>query len=206
MESNKRKRMGKGKKSFTDEHPIIIDITKTYNKNDEKDSEIFETAQEPEVEEVSSLDNILLNEDNLSSSMTARRLFAYLIAPMDVETFYSQYFEKKPLVIHRHTPNYYHNFFSKNEMSTIFKQHTLSYGQDVDVTKYIHGERTTLNPEGKATLKQIDEYLQDGASIRLLAPQQFSDPLWQILSVLEEEWGCMAGANTYYTPKGTQVI
>lgn len=40
--------------------------------------------------------------------------------------------------------------------------------------------------------------------MRLLCPQKYSDGIWKMLSILEGEWGCMAGANTYLTPKGTQ--
>ena len=45
---------------------------------------------------------------------------------------------------------------------------------------------------------------KDGCSVRLLCPQKFCDKVWKLLSVLEEEWGCMAGSNTYLTPAGTQ--
>ncbi|KFV78974.1 Bifunctional lysine-specific demethylase and histidyl-hydroxylase NO66, partial [Struthio camelus australis] len=38
----------------------------------------------------------------------------------------------------------------------------------------------------------------------LLCPQAFSTTVWQFLSILQEHFGSMAGANTYLTPPGTQ--
>ncbi|RLO13822.1 hypothetical protein DYB28_009258 [Aphanomyces astaci] len=104
----------------------------------------------------------------------------------------------------------------------MLKEHTLAYGEDIDLTKYENETRTTLNPSGTATSKtvrlrfacqwfqptcplQVWKHFEDGCSVRLLCPQKFSDKMWKMLSILEEEWGCMAGSNTYLTPKGTQV-
>lgn len=94
--------------------------------------------------------------------------------------------------------------FSKDEIDRILKQHTLEYGADIDLTKYVDKTRLTLNPDGSATAKDVWKHFADGCSVRLLCPQKYSDGIWKMLSILEGEWGCMAGANTYLTPKGTQ--
>lgn len=94
--------------------------------------------------------------------------------------------------------------FSKDEIDRILKEHTLEYGADIDLTKYVDKTRHTLNPDGAATAKQVWKHFEDGCSVRLLCPQKFSDGIWKMLSILEGEWGCMAGSNTYLTPKGTQ--
>lgn len=84
------------------------------------------------------------------------------------------------------------------------KEHTLEYGADLDLTKYVDKTRYTLNPDGAATAKDVWKHFDDGCSVRLLCPQKYSDAIWKMLSILEGEWGCMAGSNTYLTPKGTQ--
>lgn len=94
--------------------------------------------------------------------------------------------------------------FSKDEIDRILKEHTLEFGQDLDLTKYVDNTRFTLNPDGAATPKTVWKHFDDGCSVRLLCPQKFSDAIWKMLSILEGEWGCMAGSNTYLTPKGTQ--
>lgn len=94
--------------------------------------------------------------------------------------------------------------FSKDEIDRILQQHTLEYGADIDLTKYVDKTRLTLNPDGSATAKDVWKHFDDGCSVRLLCPQKYSDGIWKMLSILEGEWGCMAGANTYLTPKGTQ--
>jgi len=97
--------------------------------------------------------------------------------------------------------------FSKDEIDRMLREHSLGYGEDIDLTKYEKETRYTMNPTGKsqATAKTVWKHFEDGCSVRLLCPQKFSDKMWKMLSILEEEWGCMAGSNTYLTPKGTQV-
>ncbi|KFU91224.1 Lysine-specific demethylase NO66, partial [Chaetura pelagica] len=48
------------------------------------------------------------------------------------------------------------------------------------------------------------DFYQNGCSLRLLSPQAFSPSVWQFLSILQEHFGSVAGANTYLTPPGTQ--
>ncbi|RLN86358.1 hypothetical protein BBJ28_00004568 [Nothophytophthora sp. Chile5] len=141
---------------------------------------------------------------DLHSATKARLLFAWLIHPVTPEDFYENYWEKRPLAIKRHLPSYYDGWFSKDEIDRILKTHSLEYGADLDLTKYVDNTRYTLNPPSAATAKEVWKNFEDGCSVRVLCPQKFSDEVWKLLAVLEGEWGCMAGANTYLTPKGTQ--
>ena len=43
-------------------------------------------------------------------------MLAYLLAPITPDVFFSEYFEKKPLVINRNKPNYYSGFFTRKGM------------------------------------------------------------------------------------------
>lgn len=128
----------------------------------------------------------------------------YLIAPMDVNEFYEQYFEAKPFMIKRNCKSYYEKWFNLKEMERIIKNHSLTFGEEIDVTKYVNGCRKTLNPKGFAEEKQVWKMYQSGCSLRLLCPQMYSDGLWKLLANLETEWQCNAGSNVYLTPKGTQ--
>ncbi|TDH68665.1 hypothetical protein CCR75_004921 [Bremia lactucae] len=145
-----------------------------------------------------------LSRTDIHSATKARMLFTWLLYPVTPEEFYSKYWEQRPLVIKRNYASYYDGWFSKDEVDRILKTHTLEYGTDLDVTKYVDGTRHTLNPAGTATAKQVWKHFDEGCSVRLLCPQKFSDNVWKLLTTLEDEWGCMAGANSYLTPQGTQ--
>lgn len=140
----------------------------------------------------------------LHSATQAKLFFEWLIFPMPLTEFYESYWEKRPLAIKRKSPKFYDGWFSKDEIDRILTEHTLEYGADLDLTKYVDKTRLTLNPDGAATAKDVWKHFADGCSVRLLCPQKYSDGIWKMLSILEAEWGCMAGSNTYLTPKGTQ--
>ncbi|KAF1792161.1 Peptide methionine sulfoxide reductase [Phytophthora cactorum] len=116
----------------------------------------------------------LVSQTDVHSATKARMLLTWLLYPVTPEEFYENYWEQRPLAIKRNFPSYYDGWFSKQEIDRILKTHTLEYGTDLDLT----------NPSP--------------------VPQKFSDDVWKLLATLEDEWGCMAGANTYLTPKNTQ--
>uniref|UniRef100_M4C072 Bifunctional lysine-specific demethylase and histidyl-hydroxylase n=1 Tax=Hyaloperonospora arabidopsidis (strain Emoy2) TaxID=559515 RepID=M4C072_HYAAE len=146
----------------------------------------------------------LVAQTDLHSATKARLLFTWLLYPVTPEEFYEKYWEQRPLVIKRNAPSYYDGWFSRQEIDRILKTHTLEYGTDLDLTKYVDDTRHTLNPSSSATAKEVWKHFDDGCSVRLLCPQKFSDHVWKLLATLEDEWGCMAGANSYLTPKNTQ--
>ncbi|KAF4316426.1 hypothetical protein BBO99_00008056 [Phytophthora kernoviae] len=146
----------------------------------------------------------LVTRTDVHCASKARMLLTWMLYPVTPEEFYEKYWEKRPLAIKRNFSSYYDGWFGREEMDRIFKTHSLQYGADLDLTKYVDNTRHTLNPDGAATAKQVWKHFDDGCSVRLLCPQKFSDDVWKLLAVLEDEWGCMAGANTYLTPKNTQ--
>lgn len=146
----------------------------------------------------------LVSRTDIHSATKARLLLTWLLYPVTPEDFYANYWEQRPLAIKRHVPRYYNGWFSKLEVDRILKTHTLEYGTDVDLTKYVDDTRHTLNPSSPATAKEVWKHFDEGCSVRLLCPQKYSDPVWKLLATLEDEWGCMAGANAYLTPKNTQ--
>ncbi|KAJ7413500.1 Bifunctional lysine-specific demethylase and histidyl-hydroxylase NO66 [Willisornis vidua] len=78
------------------------------------------------------------------------------------------------------------------------------FGTHLDVTSYAEGVRETHNPSGRALPAVVWDFYQNGCSLRLLCPQAFSSTVWNFLSILQEQFGSMVGANTYLTPPGTQ--
>ncbi|XP_060095197.1 ribosomal oxygenase 1 [Heteronotia binoei] len=134
----------------------------------------------------------------------AARLFKWLIAPVSSWRFFDEHWEKKPLLIQRHNPAYYEGLFSTAEFDAILRNQDVQFGVNLDVTSYEDGKRETHNPLGRALPAVVWDFYRNGCSLRMLNPQAFSATIWHFLSLLQEQFGSMAGANTYLTPAGTQ--
>ncbi|XP_062433208.1 ribosomal oxygenase 1 [Rhea pennata] len=134
----------------------------------------------------------------------AAELFRWLLAPVSPQEFAAQRWEQAPLLVRRGEPGYYTGLFSTGELDAILRSGQVCFGTHLDVTSYAEGVRETHNPVGQALPAVVWDFYQNGCSLRLLCPQAFSATVWQFLSILQEHFGSMAGANTYLTPPGTQ--
>ncbi|XP_030052384.1 ribosomal oxygenase 1 isoform X2 [Microcaecilia unicolor] len=152
-----------------------------------------------------SLDSILQDLWKIQNSKgRSAKLFEWMIAPISSEHFFSQIWEKRPALIRRHNFEYYKGLFSTAEFDRILRENDVQFGVNLDVTTYSNGKRETHNPPGRALPLVVWDYYKNGCSLRLLNPQAFSITVWNFLSVLQEHFGSMCGANTYLTPAGTQ--
>ncbi|XP_076874145.1 ribosomal oxygenase 1 isoform X2 [Brachyhypopomus gauderio] len=134
----------------------------------------------------------------------ASRLFQWIICPVPAKVFLRDNWEKKPLLIRRENPDYYKGLFSTAEFDRILRNDDVQYGVNLDVTSYTNGKRETHNPPGRALPYSVWDFYESGCSLRMLNPQAFSSTVWNVLSILQERFGSMAGANVYLTPSGTQ--
>ncbi|XP_068198909.1 ribosomal oxygenase 1 isoform X2 [Antennarius striatus] len=139
-----------------------------------------------------------------NSRERASRLFQWLISPVPAKSFFRETWEKKPVYVKRNNPNYYKGLFSTAEFDRILRQEDVQYGVNLDVTSYTDGTRKTHNPPGRALPFTVWDFYENGCSLRMLNPQAFSSTVWNVLSILQEHFGSMAGANIYLTPPGTQ--
>ncbi|KAK7504202.1 hypothetical protein BaRGS_00004506 [Batillaria attramentaria] len=138
------------------------------------------------------------------SGVEAARMFECLIHPVTPDRFFRELWEKKPLLVKRHMPNYNQGWFSTAEFDRILRQENIQFGVNVDITSYRDDKRETHNPAGRAYAPLVWDFYQKGCSVRLLNPQTYSRNMWKILSVLQEYFNCSVGANVYLTPAGTQ--
>ncbi|XP_072265258.1 ribosomal oxygenase 1 isoform X2 [Pyxicephalus adspersus] len=139
-----------------------------------------------------------------NSKERAVTLFRWLISPIKPKDFFRNVWEKKPALIRRHNSKYYDGFFSSSEFDRILREDNVKFGVNLDVTSYTDGVRETLNPPGRALPLVVWDYFKNGCSLRLLNPQAFSVTVWNVLSILQELFKSMVGANTYLTPPATQ--
>ena len=139
-----------------------------------------------------------------SSKDIGKDLFSYIIAPHKIEDFFSTVWETKHLLIKRGKPDYFDGLFSAQLLDKILRNHYIEYTKNIDITSYSDGVRQTHNPAGKAFPPVVWDYFNNGCSIRMLNPQTFHKPVWQLLAGLQEYFGSFCGANIYLTPEDTQ--
>ncbi|KNC82418.1 hypothetical protein SARC_05289 [Sphaeroforma arctica JP610] len=121
--------------------------------------------------------------------------------------FFEDYWEQKPLHVKRSsngTGNDFAEYFSKGDLDKILRQDVVRFGINLDVTSCVDGVRSTLTPQGRAYPGCVWDFYESGCSIRMLNPQSFHEPVWRMLSILQNFFLCGMGANVYFTPKNTQ--
>ncbi|XP_050753578.1 ribosomal oxygenase 1 [Gymnogyps californianus] len=138
------------------------------------------------------------------SRQRAAELFRWLVAPVAPGEFLGRHWERAPLLVRRGDPSYYAGLFSTADFDAALRGGEVHFGTHLDVTSYAEGVRETHNPSGPALPAIVWDFYQNGCSLRLLSPQAFSPTVWHLLSILQEQFSSMAGANTYLTPPGTQ--
>ncbi|XP_054055601.1 LOW QUALITY PROTEIN: ribosomal oxygenase 1 [Rissa tridactyla] len=138
------------------------------------------------------------------SRQRGAELFRWLVSPVSPGEFLGRHWERAPLLVRRGDPGYYAGLFSTADFDAVLRGGQVDFGTHLDVTSYAEGVRETHNPSGRALPAVVWDFYQNGCSLRLLSPQTFSPTVWHFLSILQEHFGSMAGANTYLTPPGTQ--
>ena len=134
-----------------------------------------------------------------------------MIAPLTINHFMETYWEEQPVLIQRpKSAEYFDGWFSSTELYKMVEEGKLTYGVDVDLAKYVDGERTTpsnvppmLNTA--ATMESLKTaFEQNGHSVRLKCPQMHSNKLWKMIATMEDYLQYGGGANVYLTPAKAQ--
>mmetsp|Transcript_7115 Transcript_7115/g.10487 ORF Transcript_7115/g.10487 Transcript_7115/m.10487 type:complete len:564 (-) Transcript_7115:3693-5384(-) len=136
----------------------------------------------------------------------ARQVFEWMIYPCTIESFFKDYFDTKPLIIHRQDPDYVADIVSSQELMAAIDRYKLNYGTDYTLSQYIDGKRRTVQPKSnKLTTTEVLNFMNhDMTSNRFLCPQTFVQSIWEVLQALERFFGMNVGSNTYQTPAGSQ--
>ena len=164
------------------------------------------------VKEVMALEDVV----EVDCPSRAAAVLSILLSPFERSTFYSDYWEKRPM----HSSNdsdknkCVKGLLSSKQFRQIIKSHSILYGLDV-TTSQIKTRYDTKSPDGdeedeeeevliEAKESELWEHYKGGYSIRLLCPQKFHDPLWSLLSVLEFEFGTRVGCCVDLIPPNGQ--
>ncbi|KAI8784812.1 bifunctional lysine-specific demethylase and histidyl-hydroxylase NO66 isoform X1, partial [Biomphalaria glabrata] len=80
----------------------------------------------------------------------ASKIFECMIHPVKTDRFFSELWEKKPLLVKRHTADYNKGWFSTAELDKILRQENIQWGVNLDATSFINDKRETHNQMGRA--------------------------------------------------------
>lgn len=141
-----------------------------------------------------------------SSTAQGKYAFKWLLNGISVEKFFTEYFEKKPTILHN-DPSKFQQLISVEQIRELVISGKFAYGKDLDVTKYsVASGRSTRNGEAGSVAgrEAWDQVTKSGCSLRLLRPQEHTDALWHLCALLEGFLGCVVGANAYLTPTSSQ--
>lgn len=132
--------------------------------------------------------------------------FAKLIHPIEPEAFFSQYWEKQPLLVsRREEPGYYRDLFALQDVDKVLfytRPHppeikVVKNQQELLPSKYINSD-TSLN------LNQLYKAYDEGNTIIVNGLQQFWEPLAVFTQELQTYLNHLVVPNLYLSPKNSQ--
>ncbi len=102
-------------------------------------------------------------------------LLKSIISPHSLEVFQDEYWEKKPLHIKRNNAEYYGNLFSLKSLLDILEKHPLGYEVDLNVCRYVDGEKEMMNGDDIAKASEVKDMVENKkATVQFHQPQRFS--------------------------------
>ncbi|KAL0123549.1 hypothetical protein PUN28_005809 [Cardiocondyla obscurior] len=221
--NNKIKLKGKINDSRNIHKKLKLKIMKKQNKKvkktKKKSTQITGTILKERVEDsennsndincVSHLNNISneTNEEYHSNGnpiQDSQALFRWILDPIDIETFLSNYWEKTPVYVKRDVHNYYKHIVSTPLLDKMLRTNHILFTKNIDITSYSNGVRETHNPPGRALPSIVWDYYQNKCSVRMLNPQTYIPMIHSLNATLQEFFGCFVGANLYLTPPNSQ--
>lgn len=151
----------------------------------------------------------------MTTSQTTRAVFDFdlLIAPIEPAHFFAEFWEKRPLVISRQSPDYYSGLCSLADVDWILSSTDLRYpairlvrhGPDLPTNAYtrdLRSRRFVFAGVGD-TDRILLEY-QRGATILLQRVERSWPPLTALCGNLEQVFYHPVDANAYLTPASSQ--
>ena len=138
---------------------------------------------------------------------SAGEVFAWLIAPISLEQFFSEYWQKKPLLIKRKDREYYKQFLTRKAIVRQLKSDEgLRNEIDLNVARYVDGEQImeTGPKNQRADAKHALQRFKQGSSWQAVHPQRYHGPTAELLSKIEAALGCVCGSNSFITPENSR--
>ena len=128
----------------------------------------------------------------------------WLIAPISVETFLQDYWDRAPLVVSRNQADYYSGLFSLDSADELVGSHPFRPGE----IRYLPCERAiapihlTLSEDGFADSADVYEKYAQGASLFFYGIQKFWNPIAPLCRSLTSFFRMPSGATAVVSPPG----
>lgn len=130
--------------------------------------------------------------------------------------FFDKYFEKKHFVHSHGSPQFFTagskdgvvppvDWSTKRMVETV-KAHEMHYGTDLNVVRFDAKlkKRVPYKTEGIVNAAEMEKCMKEGWSVRFLRPHEFLPCNSAFISMMEGEFNCYCGLNTYWTPANSQ--
>jgi ribosomal protein L16 Arg81 hydroxylase len=129
--------------------------------------------------------------------------FEWLIQPISKEVFFKQYWERKPLVVNRHQPEYFRSLLSLDDVDRVLTTLDLRHPTITlkDAAKDITPKDYTIDGE-TLDVARVYQHFQDGSTITLAYLDDVVPSLAAFCRTLEKEFSYPFQANVYLTPRG----
>ena len=131
--------------------------------------------------------------------------FKELIAPIDQDIFYSEYYEKKPLLIKRGFFNFYNNLLNINDIDSFLRLDNLNFkdfkllhnNQTVPLTFYSNSSGTAIDTQ------KLQDYKKKGALIVINNINRKIQKIADFLEPIESELKTSFQCNCYISPENS---
>lgn len=131
--------------------------------------------------------------------------FEKLIAPTSLKTFFSEYWERKPLLVHRDDPKYFGDLLSLPALDRVLTTQTLTRDSAfiANAAKQVAPEDFTF-PDGVIDTARLYQQFADGGTIVFNQLQSYVPGLMALCRSLERDLSTRFQTNIYMTPKAAQ--
>jgi len=128
-----------------------------------------------------------------------------LLQPVGLDAFFSRYYEREALVIHREQPGYYDGLLSLPALDELITGTTLSCEEIVVVDHSRHIEPEDYQREDESVdVVQVHRLFDEGATITLRQLQRRVATLAGLCRGVARQLSCACQTNLYFTPANAQ--
>ncbi len=122
--------------------------------------------------------------------------------PIELSTFFNEYWEKSPLLLSREEPNYYSNLVTKGDLDSIICFNKTKFQQVVNKGQTLIPNHS--NPYENHNVSNIFKAYSEGNTIVLCGLQHCWQPVSIFCRSLESFFSHPIHINLYLTPKSSQ--
>lgn len=84
-----------------------------------------------------------------------QRVLESLLSSTNLDNFFDEYWEKKPLFVSRENADFYGQMFTKKDLEAILKKEEIQFIEDMSLTRYAEGKTELLNEDGRVNMKHL---------------------------------------------------